>query len=154
MTEGRRPGGLTALAVLNFVFAAFGGLNVLGQIMLVIVATTDFTPPGSTRDFEHAREIARQIGPAVLIALAAAAVAVAALQIMSGIGYLLQKKVLGRGFGNAYALLSIASTVGSTMLMRTEEGGGSLQLITLVFVIYPLLTLFLINTTFKEDFVR
>lgn len=31
MNEGKRPGGLTALAVLNFIFSAWGLLGILGM---------------------------------------------------------------------------------------------------------------------------
>ena len=34
MNEGKRPGGLTALAVINFVFTGFGLLGLLGLIAI------------------------------------------------------------------------------------------------------------------------
>ena len=75
------------------------------------------------------------------------------LMIASGVGYLQQKKFLGRTLGSAYALLSILQALISGMLLA-EEAGGGFGLTTLVGLIYPVLTLILLNTTFKEDFVR
>ena len=34
MSEGKRPGGLTALAVINFVFAAWGLIGLLGLVAM------------------------------------------------------------------------------------------------------------------------
>ena len=74
----------------------------------------------------------------------------AVLLLLSGIGYLKQKKILGWGVGNAYGIISIVSSVVSGFLFPSEMGGG-FQIMTIVGLIYPVLTLILLNTTFKDD---
>ena len=75
------------------------------------------------------------------------------LLIASGVGYLKQKKVLGRGFGNTYAVLSIATALVGASLV-SEKAGGGFTIGTIVGLIYPVLTLILLNGTFKHDFIR
>jgi hypothetical protein len=55
--------------------------------------------------------------------------------------------------GNGYAIVSIAMSALITYFMSQKlETGVTLGLA--LWVIYPVLTLILLNTTFKEDFVR
>jgi hypothetical protein len=75
------------------------------------------------------------------------------LLIASGVGYLKQKKVLGRGFGNAYGILSIVYAVMWGLLVSADAGGG-FNIGTIISLVYPVLTLALLNGTFKHDFVR
>ena len=157
MSEGKRPGGLTALAVLNFVFSAFGGLQTLGHALIVVIVVTDKLPPGADEEMQRAFEMFRELGIGTLATVAALGVVTVGLQITSGVGYLLQKRVLGRWLGNLYALTSIGHSVFMTMQLRAEgaaESAGGFELITLVLIIYPVLTLILINTTFREDLTR
>lgn len=153
MTEERRPGGLTALAVINLIW---GALKLLG-------ALSSFATPVLMRELaktgdEEQKRFSEQVldfienNGALWYALIALGLVSAILLLASGIGYLKQKRFLGRVLGNVWALLSIAHTVAEAALVPQIEGG--LQLLTLLFVIYPLLTLFLLNTTFKEDFVH
>ena len=72
------------------------------------------------------------------------------LLLLSGIGYLKQKKFLGRTLGNIYAVIDIISSVVSGIMLAPETGGG-FTIMTMVGLIYPILTLILLNTTFKED---
>jgi hypothetical protein len=72
------------------------------------------------------------------------------LLLLSGIGYLKQKKVMGRMLGNIYGVLSIFGGIVSGLMFRTELGGG-FNIGTIIGLIYPILTLILINTTFKDD---
>ena len=73
----------------------------------------------------------------------------AALMITSGVGYLGQKRFLGRTLGNTYAILSILNNVLSLATLHQGFGIG-----TLIGLIYPVLTLILLNTTFKDDLVN
>ena len=57
------------------------------------------------------------------------------------------------GLGNAYAILAIVSSVVSGLVVSAEAGGG-FNIGTIVGLVYPVLTLALLNTTFKEDFIR
>jgi hypothetical protein len=156
MSEGKRPGGLTALAVINFVF---GGLGVLGSLgMLALMAFLDAA--AKSGENEEAADAQRQmaeawekIGLGVFYAMLIVGAVSAILLIVSGIGYLQQKKFLGRTLGNAYAVLSIASSLAMGMIVTADAGGG-FNIGTIIGLVYPVLTLFLLNSTFKEDFVR
>jgi hypothetical protein len=139
MAEGTRPGGLTALAVLNFVFGGIAGLFRLLGIAAV----------GLLRDKMSPEDAAKLPANSVIYALSAVGVISAGLLIASGVGYLKQGRVLGRVLGNAYAACSILLSAAELSLGSGEFGIG-----TLVGLIYPVLTLFLINTTFKDDLVN
>jgi small-conductance mechanosensitive channel len=137
MAQGKRPGGLTALAVLNFVF---GGLGALG--LLALFALMSLVEKGASASGAHISTGA--IWAAILLGIVGAA-----LMITSGVGYLGQKRFLGRTLGNSYAILSILSSVLS--LVTLHQGFG---FSTLIGLIYPVLTLILLNSTFKDDLVN
>ena len=71
------------------------------------------------------------------------------LLIISGIGYLGLKKTLGYKMGNLYGIASIITSIISIMIASEKFG-----LWGVIGFIYPALTLLLLNTTFKEDFVN
>lgn len=148
--EGKRPGGLTALAVFNFIFGGSNALGVLAMAALfALIGAADL-------DDEAKQELARaweEVGKGVFTALFALMAVSAVLLIASGVGYLQQKKFLGRTLGNANAVLGIAASLGMAQLAPAAAGGG-FSLGTLIGLVYPVLTLILLNTTFKEDFVR
>lgn len=154
MSEGKRPGGLTALAVINFIFGGFNAIYVLmlagfAAVLNAGAASADANQDAKTREIIRAWE--ENAGLLyVLILLSAAS---ATLLIASGVGYLKQKKFLGRTLGNVYAVLAIVATVVEALLTPAVAGGG-FNLGTIVGLIYPVLTLLLLNTTFKEDFIR
>lgn len=152
MAEGRRPGGLTALAVINFIW---GGLSALGALAMaaapaILKAAADANP--DDEEIKQAIEAFEQIGPVYYLILAAVA-ATALLLILSGIGYLKQKRVLGRMLGNAYAILSIVHSLAQAFALPDDLEGG-FDISTIIGLIYPVLTLILLNTTFKEDLVN
>ena len=93
MADGKRPGGLTALAVLNFVFGGFGVLAVLGAAAL-LGAANELTE-GAVAD-----GMGMGIGMFQFLLMALSA----ALLIVSGVGYIGQKRVMGRMMGNFYVL--------------------------------------------------
>lgn len=151
MSEGKRPGGLTALAVINFVFGGFNCLIALGMVVLIAVVS------GAVElDDEAQRGMAeawREVGAGLFYVLTAATVVSAFLLISSGVGYLKQSKFWGRTLGNVYAIVSIASSLVS-VAMVPEAADGGFNLGTIINLVYPVLTVILLNTTFKEDFVR
>ena len=189
MNGGKRPGGLTALAVLNFVGSGVDVLLALGLVFTFwgapfAVKQIEKQRDGFQEQLDEAREerqagenpndisdlertLERQlksqedaitvlkawdpvhIGLKVLLLVMTGLLA--ALLITCGVGYLKQKKFLGRGIGNAYALLSLASFALEMGITPPEVGG--IVFLNLLFLIYPLVTLFLLNTTFKHDFV-
>lgn len=140
MAGGKRPGGLTALAVLNFVF---GGLAVIGLLALFALLKAADSAVG---ELSQGKE---SLGAGKLYIGLAIGILSAILLIVSGIGYLGLKKFLGRTLGNAYAVVSLGSTVYGLVILKGGFGVG-----TIIGLVYPLLTLFLLNTTFKEDFVN
>ena len=159
MSEGKRPGGLTALAVINFVLAGLVLLGVLGfvggGVALKYMPESEIAkmPAEKQAEMEKAKKIFADPTIQVLNILN---LPVGALLIISGVGYLLQKKVMGRILGNCYVLLDIVLSVLGIVLMDPElvEGAGNFNLMSIVGFIYPLLTLFLVNVTFKEDLVN
>lgn len=133
----KRPGGLTALAVLNFVFAGLGTLALLALFAMLGAAETGAA----------AAEI--EISTGILWALILLGFVRMGLMIAAGVGYLGQKRFLGRTLGNAYAIMSLLDTVLGIALI---EAGFTIG--TIIGLIYPVLTLFLLNSTFKDDLVN
>jgi hypothetical protein len=154
MTEGKRPGGLTALAVINFVFAGLTFLSVLsiGALIAILSATKGSAAVEKASQEMNKALTVSGIGAGMLIFLTAFSAISAVLLLVSGIGYLKQKKFLGRILGNMTALISIIASVLTAALLPAGAGGG-FSLMFIINIIYPLLTLFLLNTTFKEDFI-
>ena len=156
MSEGKRPGGLTALAVLNFVFGGFGVIGVLGlwaiyaavNAVATSVATAAQGTAGSQDVANAANAVSQVGGTMILISLILLVVSVTLL-ITSGVGYLGQKKFLGQRLGSIYGIISIAQTLLSILFLKSGFGIG-----TIIGLTYPVLTLVLLNTTFKEDFVN
>ena len=162
MSEGKRPGGLTALAVINFVFGAFSLLGIFGIIfmfnapMLMDKARDQLERDGASeaqlaqhdKSVEELEQAIEDMGgdTGLWINLVASFV-FAGLLIASGIGYLKQKKVLGRKVGNIYGILGVLLQAGMAVLAAFNFG-------MLIGFLYPVLTLILLNTTFKDDFVN
>ena len=139
--SGSRPGGLTALAVINFVWSGFACLVVMGLgLALAVFETARRAAEADNQEFGAFWVIGVLL---VLYALSAA------LLITSGIGYIKQKNFLGRIMGSVWAVLSLC-----TLALEVSQSNQGFQLMSLVWVIYPGLTLILLNTTFKEDFVN
>ncbi len=130
MNEGKRPGSLTALAIINIIQV---GLGLLGLPALVVVLLG--------LQSMRMRDLALII---VLILLTDV------LLLLSGIGYLKQKKVLGRVIGNVYAICSIVVSIVSGLLFKPELG-SAFDFGMVIGLTYPILTAVLINTTFKDD---
>jgi hypothetical protein len=120
---------------------------------VVVDKTNDATGDANSQGRDEVVKAWQEIGmPLFYIMLIAMAVS-AILLIASGVGYLQQKKVLGRGCGNTYAIVSIVVSV-AMGVMVTEKAGGGFNIGTIIGLIYPVLTLILLNGTFKHDFVR
>ncbi len=149
MSEQKRPGGLTALAVINFIFSGWGFIGLLG-----LAAFFAFIGKIPTDDMNEAQktqfEAFQNMGLPVFIFIFALSLISSVLLLLSGIGYLKLKKFLGRMIGNTYAVISIVSSVISGIMFPSEMGGG-FNIGTIIGLIYPIITLILLNTTFKED---
>ena len=75
-------------------------------------------------------------------------IASCALLIISGVGYIQQKRVLGRIMGSLYGILAL---LGTMIMIGSGQTFGIGEIIGLI---YPVLTLIMVNTTFKEDLVN
>jgi hypothetical protein len=143
MAEGKRPGGLTALAVLNFVFSGLGLLGVFALLALIGAAKS-----AAGADFDKAMEES-SVSSGLLYGLLLLTLVRMAVMLAAGVGYLKQKKFLGRTLGNLYAVLALLDTAIGLGAAHTGVSIG-----TIIGLIYPVLTLVLINTTFKDDLVN
>jgi len=137
----KRPGGLTALAVLNFVFGGIGAIVALigfGGLTLIREGIKKAEESGAKYD-----------GPSLTMAYVVIALTAvgALLLIVSGVGYIKQKRFSGRTLGTVYALISLGGTVAS-------GAAGGIGIGSILLAVYPLLTLILLNTTFKNDLVN
>jgi hypothetical protein len=149
MNEGKRPGGLTALAVINFVYSGWGFIGLLG--MAALFAFIGKIPTDEMQEVQKAQiEALQNMGIAVLIFIFALLLISNVLLLLSGIGYLKQKKILGWAIGNIYAIVAIIGSVISGFMFASELGGG-FNIGTMINLIYPIVTLILLNTTFKDD---
>jgi hypothetical protein len=142
MSDGRRPGGLTVLAVLNFVFGCFGVIGIIGLVGILAVADAE------TRA-EFTRALGSEPGSGTLALRLLLEVAAVGLMLAAGVGYLGMRRFLGRTIGNAYATLSL---VGTALVLAMSAAAVNLGV--LIGVTYPIVTLILLNTTFKDDLVR
>ncbi len=149
MNEEKRPGGLTALAVINFIFS---GWSIFGLLGLVALFAFIGKIPTDQMDANQKAQIEtfQNMGLPVFIFIFALTIISSVLLLLSGIGYLKQKKFLGRTIGNTYAVVTIISSV-ITGIMFAPELGGGFNIGTIIGLIYPVLTLILLNTTFRED---
>jgi hypothetical protein len=137
-----RPGGLTALAVFNFVF---GGLATLTH--LITLATLGTFYARMAEQAEKSGEAFPSRG--TLYALSVIALVRGGLLITSGVGYLGMRRFIGWIFGNVYAVLALGSIAVEIALAPSQ-----FTAFNLVEFAYPLITLFLLNFIFRKDFVR
>ncbi len=135
---GQRPGGLTALAIINFIFGGFASLGLLGKFALI--GCVNVATGG---------QVNRAIPYMALIyvSLVVGLISVVLL-ITSGVGYLQQQRVLGKILGSVYGIVGILYALTGAI---GEQDFGIGDLINLV---YPVLTLVLLNTVFKDDFLN
>ena len=150
MEQEKRPGGLTALAVFNFIFAALGLIGFAGLAVMLglgdAIPTEDMDP-----DQRAQMEAFQELGTPVFVLILAVMFVMMVLEIISGVGYLKQSRNMGWLVGNIYAVSSVVSSLALGNVMPKELGGG-FGLTTLIDLVYPVITLVLLNLTFKEDF--
>ena len=143
MSQGTRPGGLTALAWINFVLAANAAMGTLYIVSLLTVPLKHLETNAQTLKLaETLRD--NLVHSGILIGLTLVA---GVLLLLSGLGYLAMKRFKGRVLGSAYACVDLITlVVGLTLLPFGIQH--------MVSVIYPAITLILLNTTFKDDLVN
>jgi hypothetical protein len=146
--ENKRPGGLTALAVINFIFAGLGiigsGFSLFSRSMIGNISTNGMP------EAQRAKiEAFQRIDPSLYSIMIFLGIISALLLLLSGIGYLKQKRVLGRIIGNVYGFYGILSVIVSYLIIPKELGGQGIW--SIIGIIYPTLTLILLDTVFKND---
>ena len=152
MDEKKRPGGLTALAVINFIFAALSLFSVLA--ITLGKAFVDYIPMDQMTEQQAAGVIALQNMSSTTVAVIAIwGIFAFLLLLISGVGYLKRKKVTGRILGSIYAILSIVYTIASTTLF-SGISGGRFGIGSIIGIIYFVLTLILLNTLYKDDLIN
>ncbi|MEJ7603856.1 MAG: hypothetical protein WKG01_38605 [Kofleriaceae bacterium] len=135
---------MTALAVLNFVFAGLGLIGSLGMLTLLGAADR-----GGEFDRSLAQAGSTAPSKGAIYAVLLVGLAASAIMLVAGVGYIKQKRFLGRTMGNVYVVLSLASTVMGIVLLHSGFG-----LFSIIGLVYPVLTAILINGTFKDDLVQ
>lgn len=154
-----RPGGLTALAVLNFIGAALVCVSasialaapaVLNSAIMADPAVTSQMSAQERADFDNAKELLNN--PLIKI-LSGVDLLKMLLLVIAGIGYLKMRRVMGRMVGNLYAVVSLAA-LGVGMALLPAEVSGGFSILTIIGILYPVITLVLVNTTFKNDLVN
>ncbi|HET8696398.1 MAG TPA: hypothetical protein VFO94_02865, partial [Gammaproteobacteria bacterium] len=121
MNDQHRPGGLTALAILNFVF---GGLALLSMLAPLLPLLAQLAPPDMNAEDRAQLDALSSLGPGWLTFAAVSGGIGGALLIASGIGYLQQKKFLGRVLGNVCAVVRLATTLTTVAWLPAGLGGG------------------------------
>ena len=155
MASSDRPSGLTALAVINFMFGILQLLGAIGLIASKLFVQSYLANEGASVSPQERAEMQLVADTSWLDVglVAGLSFAIALCLIVSGIGYLKQKRILGRWVGNAYAFGALASVVVSlTILPEVLSQGFSIAVIRSL--IYPLFTLGLLNRTFRRDLAR
>ena len=163
MEQSTRPGGLTTLAILNFIWAFFRLFQILGGAFLVVGLVMignlgeNEAPPEMFQPLVQMLDQLERVGMTREILLAqtggtlALDIIAAPLLLLAGIGYLKQKRFLGYWVGNLYGVLISTGTI---ILLFYLHGLDSraVRLELFIAFVYPLLTLGVLNTTFRRDF--
>ena len=151
MEETKRPGVLTALAVINFIIAFL--YVVTSGLAIVVIAFIENVPLGNLGEADAARiEALGQLSAGESFFVFGPTIIAAILLLLAGIGYLKQKKVLGWVMGNAYAAVMILNTILSPIILPPALRGGTVSII--IALAYPIITLILINFVYKKNLVN
>lgn len=139
----KRPGGITALAVINLVLAAFSALGILTLAGLLLFKDAMAGSEDVHVELDKAFGSAGTLGIVIHLGLSIVA---SALLGLSGVGLLRMAPVLGRWLCNAYAITSLAR-IGVDLAVGFPLNAG-----VLLDLFYPALVLVLLNVTFRRDF--
>ena len=150
MDEEKRPGVLTALAVINFIYVFLFCYDWLIFSLAFIVKI----PLDIFGEAEAARlEAMGQLSAGTSVIVFGLYTIPGILLLLAGIGYLKQKKVLGWAMGNAYAAVTILGIIiWNFIILAPELKAGSV--IIIIGLIYPTITIVLINFVYKKNLVN
>ena len=127
MSSGGRPSGLTAMAVVNFVYV-FGALIGLATVGLFVLWKLN-SVPASHPEVERIQSALDETSIAILVTIVVLNVIKATLLFLSGIGYLTQRKMLGRVLGSGYAVIGLLLT-GTELILPAALDGGMINVMT------------------------
>jgi hypothetical protein len=173
---GARPGGLTALAVFNFVFAVlqfFSAATSLTAPILMPLAIEQAerakaaetraadsepvetreqpsTQDKSLEDMKKANQLIQANRPLMFLSGGIEGV-LGVLLVISGIGYLKQRQAMGRRLGTFYALVEIVWGVAAGFYVN-QVMHQEFSLWSVIGFIYPVVTLLCLQVIFKHDF--
>jgi hypothetical protein len=154
VSAARRPPVVTLLALCNFIFAALFGIGLVAYLgRMRFVPLVEAHAPSLSATEQHQGEAIVSLGITPYYALGVVMVILTVLLIVSGIGYLYLKRFEGRVLGNVTVLVSIASAFAVTFWLPPVLDGGINGFSSINFT-YPLLTVFLLNKTFRDQFVN
>ena len=145
---------MTLLALCNFIFAGMFGIGLVayfGRMRLLPLIEAHSTSLSATEVKQG--EAILSLGVTPYYALGVVMLILTVLLIVSGIGYLYLKKFEGRVLGNAAMLVGIASALVVTFWVPKVLDGGFNGFSAINFT-FPLLTLFLLNRTFRDQLVN
>jgi hypothetical protein len=152
MDEMKRPVGLTVLAVINFIFTAF---SLLGAFGIIVAKNFINNMPMDQLSEQQAAQMAvmQNMSGTTLTVIVSMNIIYFLLLLLSGIGYLKLKKIMGRFVGNVYGAAAVIYSILSTMVFP-DVFGKSPGIGAIISLIYPVLTLILLNTVFKKNLVH
>ena len=150
MEETKRPGVLTALAVINFIIAFMYCIDWFIFSLAFIVKI----PLDKFGEAEAARlEAMGQLSAGTSVFMFGLAIIPGILLLLAGIGYLKQNKMLGWAMGNAYAAVMILGImILPFIILPPELQAGSVLII--IALAYPIITIVLINFVYKKNLVN
>jgi hypothetical protein len=151
MEENTRPVGLTALAVINFILA-FLQIIMTGLTAVLFIFFDKFPSINQNEAQVATIEAIKQLSTGQAIFMLIPLFIAGIILIIAGIGYLKQKKVLGRLMGNIYAAILILTTILSPIILSPAYKRGTFSLI--IALAYPVITIALINFVYKKDLVN
>ncbi len=140
MERNVRPSGLTAFAIINFIFAGVIGISVMLSVGTLACA-------GS---FSRTQALGPETANISLVTTILN-LAVMALLVVSGIGYLKCSPILGRLFGSVYACADAVKTIIALLSLGIlQQGSTFIAIITVGNFVWPLLTIVFINFVFND----
>ena len=157
MDEKERPGGLTALAVINFIFCLLSVFGCIGFIFapayLNNINIAEIPDPEMQEAIIQQQQNYENMSTVTFLLILIPMAITAILLLFSGIGYLKMDGFLGRDLGNLYAALSILTSIVNPFMTNTEINTRVI-IYMILGLIYPVITLILLNKNYKHLFAE
>lgn len=129
-----RPGGLTTLAIINFVLGGFQALGALISLTTINVVM-------------EVNGVAQQLDRGAIVVTTVLSVVIAGLLITSGVGFLKSNRWSGWLAANLYVLFFVVRAVFNATSGLAESDPSTFSLISFI---YPLLVLLFVNGVFPD----